>query len=133
MFSLSVFLLKRSGICPEVIRTQLKVGLHGVTPEQAAEKLWIAYEPVWSIGVSGTPATPEYAQEVHHEIRKCLVELFGEAGNEVPLLYGGSVNPQNGTALLTQPDINGLFITRTAFQVEKFAALIKEGIAATAG
>ena len=124
---------KDFGICPEVIRTQLKVGLHGVTPEQAAEKLWIAYEPVWSIGVSGTPATPEYAQEVHHEIRKCLVELFGEAGNEVPLLYGGSVNPQNGTALLTQPDINGLFTTRTAFQVEKFAALIKEGIAATAG
>ena len=124
---------KDFGICPEVIRTQLKVGLHGVTPEQAAEKLWIAYEPVWSIGVSGTPATPEYAQEVHHEIRKCLVELFGEAGNEVPLLYGGSVNPQNGTALLTQPDINGLFTTRTGFQVEKFAALIKEGIAATAG
>ena len=105
---------KDFGICPEV-------------------KLWIAYEPVWSIGVSGTPATPEYAQEVHHEIRKCLVELFGEAGNEVPLLYGGSVNPENGTALLTQPDINGLFTTRTAFQVEKFAALIKEGIAATAG
>ena len=50
-----------------------------------------------------------------------------------PLLYGGSVNPENGTALLTQPDINGLFTTRTAFQVEKFAALIKEGIAATAG
>ena len=97
------------------------------------KRVIIAYEPVWSIGVSGTPATPEYAQEVHHEIRKCLVELFGEAGNEVPLLYGGSVNPQNGTALLTQPDINGLFTTRTAFQVEKFAALIKEGIAATAG
>ena len=121
---------KDFGICPEVIRTQLKVGLHGVTKEQAAERLWIAYEPVWSIGVSGTPASPEYAEEVHHIMRECLVELFGEAGNEVPLLYGGSVNPQNGTALLSQPDINGLFTTRTAFQVENFANMIREGIAA---
>ena len=117
---------KDFGVGIETIRKQLKIGLFGVTAKQAKEKLWIAYEPVWSIGVGGTPAPVEYAQAVHHEIRKCLIELFGDAGKEVPILYGGSVNPQNGKALMEQPDINGLFTTRTAFQVESFANLIKE-------
>lgn len=119
---------KEFGVGIETIRSQLKIGLHGVTPEQAAEKLWIAYEPVWSIGVNGTPAPVDYAQMVHHEIRLCLIELFGEVGNEIPLLYGGSVNPQNSDALIAQPDINGLFTTRTAFQVESFAKLIHDAI-----
>ena len=119
---------KDFGVGIETIRKQLKIGLHGVTPEQAANNLWIAYEPVWSIGINGTPAPVEYAQEVHHEIRNCLIELFGESGNNVPLLYGGSVNPQNSNALIIQPDINGLFTTRTAFQVESFAKLIKDAI-----
>lgn len=120
---------KNFGVSKEVLRTQLKIGLHGVTKEQAKNKLWIAYEPVWSIGVNGTPAPVDYAQEMHHVIRECLVELFGEAGEEVPLLYGGSVNPQNGNALIAQPDIDGLFTTRTAFQVESFSKLIEDAVA----
>lgn len=119
---------KDFGVGIETIRTQLKIGLHGVTPEQAANKLWVAYEPVWSIGVNGTPAPVEYAQEVHHAIRDCLIELFGDAGKEIPLLYGGSVNPQNSNALISQPDINGLFTTRAAFQVDSFAKLISDAI-----
>ena len=67
---------------------------------------------------------------IHTDMDHLYGTVFGDIGNEVPLLYGGSVNPQNGTALLSQPDINGLFTTRTAFQVEKFAALIRESIAA---
>lgn len=119
---------KEYGVGIDTIRTQLKIGLHNVTSRQAAEKLWIAYEPVWSIGINGTPAPVEYAQEVHHEIRKCLTEMFGDSGKDVPLLYGGSVNPQNGTKLITQPDINGLFTTRTAFQVDSFASLIRDAV-----
>ena len=124
---------KEFGVGIDTIRTQSKIGLHNVTPRQAAEKIWIAYEPVWSIGTNGTPAPVEYAQNIHHEIRKCLVELFGDYGNNIPLLYGGSVNPENGTKLITQPDINGLFTTRTAFQVDSFAKLIQDAIAACNG
>lgn len=121
---------KNFGVGVEVLRTQLKTGLHDISPKDAAEKIWIAYEPVWSIGTGGTPAPVEYAREMHHEIRSCLVELFGAEGNEIPILYGGSVNAQNGSALITQPDINGLFTTRTAFQVDTFAKLIRDAVEA---
>ena len=118
---------KEFGITKEVLRTQLKTGLHGVAKEQAS-KLWIAYEPVWSIGVNGTPAPADYAGEMHDEIRSCLTELFGDAGNDIPLLYGGSVNPDNAAELMACPNINGLFTTRTAFQVDRFADIIKKSI-----
>ncbi len=119
---------KEYGIGIETLRTQLKTGLHGITPEDASGRIWIAYEPVWSIGTGGTPAPVEYAQAMHHEIRSCLTDIFGETGSDIPILYGGSVNAENGTALITQPDINGLFTTRTAFQVDTFARLIQDAV-----
>lgn len=67
----------------------------------------VAYEPVWSIGVNGTPATADYAERMHKEIKNCLVELFGEEGREIPALYGGSVNPGNAEELIVQPSIDG--------------------------
>ncbi|MDO5424240.1 MAG: triose-phosphate isomerase [Eubacteriales bacterium] len=120
---------KEFGVSVETLRRQLKIGLHGVTEEQVG-KVWIAYEPVWSIGVQGTPAPVDYAQEMHREIRGCLGELFGEMGREIPVLYGGSVNAGNGVDLITQEDIDGLFTTRTAFQVESFAGLIQKAVSA---
>ncbi|MGN0412662.1 MAG: triose-phosphate isomerase [Lachnospiraceae bacterium] len=120
---------KEYGISKEVLRTQLKIGLHGVNKDQI-NKIWIAYEPVWSIGVNGIPAPVEYAEKMHKTIKDCLVELFGDEGCEIPVLYGGSVNPDNSNALIVQPDIDGLFTTRTAFQVEKFAKLISDAIEA---
>ena len=85
---------KEFGISPEVLRTQLKIGFHGV-PVSQVPKIWVAYEPVWSIGVNGTPATADYAEEMHKVIKACLREIFGEAGDDIPVLYGGSVNPGN--------------------------------------
>lgn len=81
---------KEFNISKEVLRTQLKIGLHDINEEHLAN-LWIAYEPVWSIGVNGTPATPGYAGLMHEYIRECLIELFGEKGRDIPCLYGGSV------------------------------------------
>ncbi len=120
---------KEFGISAEVLRTQLKVGLHGVTAGQI-KNIWIAYEPVWSIGINGTPAPVEYAQEMHCIIKTTLAELFGEAGRSVPVLYGGSVNMENCNSLIVQPDIDGLFTTRTAFQTDNFLRLIRDGKAA---
>lgn len=85
---------KNFGISPEVLRTQLKVGFHDV-PVSEVPHIWVAYEPVWSIGVNGTPASPDYAEEMHKVIKECLLEIFGDAGADIPVLYGGSVNPIN--------------------------------------
>ena len=120
---------KEFGVSAEVLRTQLKIGLHGVAKDQIG-KVWIAYEPVWSIGIGGTPAPVDYAEEMHKVIKDCLEEMFGKEGRDIPALYGGSVNPDNSNALIVQPDIDGLFTTRTAFQVEAFAKLIRDAIAA---
>lgn len=117
---------KALGISDEILRIQLKAGLYGLSPEQAA-KVWIAYEPVWAIGVGGVPAPKEYAQERHGAIRSCLNELFGgETGSRIPLLYGGSVNQKNAVELIQMRNIDGLFIGRSAWQAEGFAQIISE-------
>lgn len=117
---------KKYDLGPEVLRTQLKIGLDGVDKEKVlAGKVWVAYEPVWSIGVNGTPATADYAERMHKEIKACLKELFGEAEEQIPVLYGGSVNPGNAEELIVQPSIDGLFVGRSAWQADKFNDLIR--------
>jgi triosephosphate isomerase len=118
---------KDYGISEEVIRIQLKKGLYGVTKEQT-EKLWIAYEPVWSIGVNGTPASADYAEAMHKEIKTALYEIFGEKAEEIPVLYGGSVNPGNAESLIVQPSIDGLFVGRAAWDADKFNTLIRDAM-----
>jgi triosephosphate isomerase len=120
---------KDYGISAEVLRTQLKVGFHDVPVDQTG-KIWVAYEPVWSIGVNGTPASADYAEEMHKVIKGCLSEIFGEAGKEIPVLYGGSVNPSNANELIVQPSIDGLFTGRAAWQADKFDKLIRDAKAA---
>lgn len=120
---------KEHGISAETLRTQLKVGLCGV-PETCIPDIWIAYEPVWSIGVNGTPASADYAQKMHQVIKETLTEIFGEAGGEIPVLYGGSVNLQNAEELIIQPDIDGLFVGRAAWDAEQFDILIRRAMCA---
>ncbi len=116
---------KELGMSDEVLRIQLKAGLHGVAPEQA-ENLWVAYEPVWAIGVNGKPASKEYADEKHAVIKQTLTELFGkEAGGDIPTLYGGSVNKENAEGLIEMPHIDGLFIGRSAWDAKNFNEIIR--------
>lgn len=117
---------KLRGIANEILRIQLKEGLFEVCPKAAKDRLWIAYEPVWAIGLDGEPASATYAEEKHRVIRETLCELLGETvGNAVPILYGGSVNAQNAEALIVRPHIDGLFIGRSAWKAESFAAIIR--------
>lgn len=83
----------------------------------------IAYEPVWAIG-TGRTATPDQAQEIHAFIRGQLVGRIGDAGREVPLLYGGSCKPDNAGGLFGRSDINGGLIGGAALDATQFTALI---------
>jgi L-erythrulose 1-phosphate isomerase len=85
-------------------------------------KIMVAYEPVWSIGEFGTPASPEFAEEQHFNIKALGRELGVE---NLTVLYGGSVNPSNCVALAAQRNIDGLFIGRSAWQADGFLGIIK--------
>ncbi|MBE5982521.1 MAG: triose-phosphate isomerase [Paenibacillaceae bacterium] len=118
---------KDYNISDEVIRTQLKIGLCNI-PVSQISRLWIAYEPVWAIGENGIPASAAYAEEKHQTIKHCLTELFGKAGSEIPVLYGGSVNPENAVSLISQPSVDGLFTGRSAWDANSFNSLIRKAL-----
>lgn len=109
----------------EVLERQLRIGLADVHPDEA-DRIWIAYEPVWAIGVNGKPITVTYADEKLSMIRRTLKGIFGEKGENIQIIYGGSVNPQNAEALSHCQDINGLFIGRSAWDADCFNALIRQ-------
>lgn len=114
---------KEFGIGEEILRMQIKIGLHNI-PVEKLSNIWVAYEPVWSIGEEGTPASPEYAEHMHQVIKDTLSSMFPEKGNEIPAFYGGSVNASNAAELICQPSIDGLFVGRAAWDARKFAELI---------
>jgi triosephosphate isomerase len=115
---------KEMDLSDEVLATQLKIGLHGVKAEQL-DRVWIAYEPVWAIGVNGVPASAEYADAKHAVMKKVLKNLFGEKAEKIPVLYGGSVNLENCEELSACPNIDGLFVGRTAWDADRFNRLIR--------
>ena len=97
---------RQQGITMDWIRQQVKVGLIGVTAEQAAD-LIIAYEPIWAIG-TGETATAEQAEEVCKGIRDLIAELYDAAtADKIHVLYGGSVNAGNAAELFGKEDIDG--------------------------
>ena len=103
----------------EVLRRQLElVEQH----PQAFPDAVIAYEPVWAIG-TGRAATPEMAQETHAEIRTHLQNLLGATAEQVLLLYGGSVKPDNAADLMAMPDIDGGLIGGASLQADTFMAI----------
>ncbi|MCL1124715.1 triose-phosphate isomerase [Shewanella surugensis] len=82
----------------------------------------IAYEPLWAIG-SGNSATPEQAQEVHAFIRKRLLEVSPLVGENIRILYGGSVTPSNAADLFAQPDVDGGLIGGVSLKPTDFLSL----------
>lgn len=116
---------KNNGIADEVLKTQIKLGLRNVKKDDAG-KIWIAYEPVWAIGVNGKPAGLEYAARRHHTMRKTLEELYGiREAARIPLLYGGSVNLSNACEFMSVKNIDGLFIGRSAWDARQFDKIIR--------
>jgi len=114
---------RESGNAEDVVREQLEGGLSGLTANDL-ERIIIAYEPVWAIG-TGKTATPEQAQEMHGFIRKCVGNTHGEnAAEEMRILYGGSVKPDNISTLMSQPDIDGALVGGASLEAESFAKIV---------
>ena len=85
----------------------------------------MAYEPVWAIG-TGKTATPELAAEAHRVIRAQAAEAFGDdVAAKMRILYGGSVKPENATALMSQPEIDGALVGGASLDAKSFAAIVK--------
>jgi triosephosphate isomerase len=116
------------GVSAETVVRQLKIGLHGAQPERIA-LMHIAYEPVWSIGAGGTPASPEDVEPIAALVRDALGELFGEPGRDTPILYGGSVDATNAGSFTSLPDIDGVLVGRAGWTVAGFVATYNAGLA----
>jgi len=107
----------------KVIESQIREGLKDLSKEDAA-KIVIAYEPVWAIG-TGKTATPDQAQEVHAFARKVYGEMYGDACQQVRILYGGSVKPDNVKELMKKEDIDGGLVGGASLKADSFEALVK--------
>jgi triosephosphate isomerase len=113
-----------SGSTFNVIDTQVKNGLKGLAGGDVF-RLVVAYEPVWAIG-TGKTATPEMAQEVHSYIRSTLSDMFGgQASGIIPVLYGGSVKPDNIDVLMAQKDIDGALVGGASLKADSFERIVK--------
>jgi triosephosphate isomerase len=108
----------------EILRKQISLALVGVTPEDA-ENIVVAYEPVWAIG-TGKTATPEIAASAHLLIRSEIARRLGRhVADTIRILYGGSVKPDNATALLNQPEIDGALVGGASLDPDSFAKIVK--------
>ena len=115
------------GETADVIRDQVIGGLAEVS-EEDIDKVIIAYEPVWAISStkSAKLAAPDEIAEVVKLIRKILKDAYGEKTAEnVPILFGGSVNPSNAGAYLTVPGVNGLLVGGSSLILTEFADIIE--------
>lgn len=89
------------------------------------KKIILAYEPVWAIG-TGETASAEQAQEMHEYVRKCISESFGkEISNDVSILYGGSVKPNNASEIFSKKDVDGGLIGGAALNASDFSKIVE--------
>jgi triosephosphate isomerase len=107
----------------KVVSRQIKEALKDLSSSDM-ENLIIAYEPVWAIG-TGRTATPGQAQEIHAHARELMKELFGDTGENVSILYGGSCKPDNAQELFSQPDIDGGLIGGASLNSPDFLSIIQ--------
>ncbi len=116
---------RERGKTEEVIESQISGCLEGISRSKI-EEITIAYEPVWAIG-TGKTATPELAQSVHSFIRRWIENKYDSSSAEnIRILYGGSVKPDNAYSLIAMQDIDGALVGGASLSADSFYEIIKE-------
>lgn len=116
--------VRNEGNQEEYVKQQLEETLFGLTAAAIAE-IVIAYEPIWAIG-SGSNATAEQVQQMHAFIRAQIAGKFGQAAaQQLQILYGGSVKPENAKELFSCPDVDGGLIGGASLNAKDFLAIIR--------
>lgn len=105
------------------VEDQIRKGFDGISAEDA-KKVVVAYEPIWAIG-TGKNATKEIAEATIASIRSVLRDLYGETAEEIRILYGGSVKPENIAAYMSERDIDGALVGGASLALESFQSLIE--------
>lgn len=115
---------RRADRAEAVVAGQLAPVLAILSPDELG-KLVVAYEPVWAIG-TGVTATPADAASMHAAVRQRLAAAFGrDAADAVPVLYGGSVKPDNAAELMSQPGVDGVLVGGASLDAAGFAAICR--------
>ena len=110
-----------SGNAAEILAREVRGALSKLSGDQKKAEILLAYEPVWAIGENGIPAGADYASARQGEIIDVAQSVLGR---RIPCLYGGSVNPGNCEELIACPHIDGLFIGRSAWNVEGYLDIL---------
>ena len=106
-----------------IVENQLRDGLFHIKAKDW-ENIILAYEPVWAIG-TGETASPEQAQDMHEFIRETVRKTFGsDVAEDVSILYGGSVKPDNAKEIFSKPDVDGGLIGGAALNAKDFVAIV---------
>src|SRR5581483_12030153 len=115
---------REAGLTEDVLRRQCTRAFNGISAKKAA-RLTIAYEPVWAIG-TGKTATPQVAAEAHSVIRHEAGKAFGdEFAENLRILYGGSVKPENATALMSEEEIDGALVGGASLDPASFSKILR--------
>ena len=107
----------------EVIKEQIEKGLEGLDASKIKDVI-VAYEPIWSIG-TGKNASKEIAQDICSYIRSLLNAMYGKVSEEMRILYGGSVKPENIHDYLKEEDVDGALVGGASLKVDSFEKLIE--------
>jgi triosephosphate isomerase len=115
---------REAGDTLKIIESQFKGAFSQVSAEDFSRCI-IAYEPVWAIG-TGKTATPQQAEEVHAFIRSNAEKIYSKhIADNLIILYGGSVKPENAASLLSEKDIDGALVGGASLSAEKFVKIIE--------
>jgi triosephosphate isomerase len=111
---------REAGKTFDILEREMNQGLDGAD----IENIVIAYEPIWAIG-TGRTATPEQAQEVHAFIRENLRKKYSNKSNDIRIIYGGSVTPENIDSLMACTDVDGALVGGASLKIESFIRIVK--------
>jgi triosephosphate isomerase len=115
---------REAGLTEDVLRRQCTGAFRGISGARA-RGLAVAYEPVWAIG-TGRTATPKIAAEAHEVIRAQAAQAFGkEFAQAMRILYGGSVKPENATALMSEAEIDGALVGGASLEARSLERIVK--------